>query len=470
MPNSNVLPPEAFSNDVLQRNGKLGRDACEIMAAAIQAVDPYGCVLENVHLTEKEIIIAGRVVQRTDIDRVSLIGFGKAAVPMAKAVVDALGDLLGLAVVVTKDPQFKAAQGYGGKLDVLLGGHPVPSAESVESTQTILSRLPAFTERDLVLVVISGGGSALFTSPMPGISLVDMQELTELLLKSGADIQEVNTLRKHLDQVKGGRLAARMKPALVHTLILSDVIGDRLDMIASGPTVPDPTTFEDAWNVIAKYHLKDDLPKSIRTFLEEGVVEKQAQTLKQVQFEKMTIENHLIATNLKAARAAQRKAEKSGYASLVISTHLTGLTPNVARFISGILQTEVEADLPILKPACLIFGGETTVKVVGDGKGGRNQDLALQMVRDLVGYEEKVLFISLATDGEDGPTDAAGAASDALVFRYGASELGMNIDTYISTNNSYQYFKQVGGLIRTGATGTNVNDLMFVLVGSPDND
>jgi glycerate-2-kinase len=241
-------------------------------------------------------------------------------------------------------------------------------------------------------------------------------------------------------------------------------------MIASGPTVPDPTTFEDAWNVIAKYHLKDDLPKSIRTFLEEGVVEKQAQTLKQVQFEKMTIENHLIATNLKAARAAQRKAEKSGYASLVISTHLTGLTPNVARFISGILQTEVEADLPILKPACLIFGGETTVKVVGDGKGGRNQDLALQMVRDLVGYEEKVLFISLATDGEDGPTDAAGAASDALVFRYGASELGMNIDTYISTNNSYQYFKQVGGLIRTGATGTNVNDLMFVLVGSPDND
>jgi hydroxypyruvate reductase len=388
---------------------------------------------------------------------------------MAKAVVDLLGDLLNLAVVVTKDPQFKTAQGYRGKLDVLLGGHPVPNADSVDSTQAVLDQLPVFTKRDLVLVMISGGGSALFTNPMPGITLEDMRKLTELLLKSGADIQEINTLRKHLDQVKGGRLAARMSPARVHTLILSDVIGDRLDMIASGPTVPDPTTFQDAWDVVTKYHLKDNLPASIPQFLEEGNVGEQPETLKQAQFDKMQVGNHLIATNVKAALAARKRAEVLNYESLVISTHLTGLTPSVAEFLSGIIQTEVETDLPARKPTCLIFGGETTVKVVGDGKGGRNQDLVLHMVSALAGYQD-VLFISLATDGEDGPTDAAGAASDALVYRDGASVMGLNIDTYISTNNSYGYFNQVGGLIRTGATGTNVNDLIFVLAGSPDND
>ncbi|MCB2203028.1 glycerate kinase [bacterium] len=468
MQNPKKISPEAFSNPVIDRNGELGRAACEIMVAAIQAVDPYQCTLDNVRLTEQEIIIAGRSIERSAIDRVSLIGFGKAAVPMAKAVVDSLGDLIGLAVVVTKDARFQEAQGYGGKLEVLLGGHPVPDAKSVKSTQALLNQLPSFNERDLVLVVISGGGSALFTSPLAGITLDDLQKLTESLLRSGADIQEINTLRKHLDQVKGGRLAARLNPAQVHTLILSDVIGDRLDMIASGPTVPDPTTFDEAWQVITKYNLEDTLPNSIRKFLKAGLAGDQAETLKQSQFETMRVENNLIATNLKAARAAQQSAEGCGFTSLVLSTHLTGLTPVVADFIHGIIENEVEADLPAKKPVCLIFGGETTVKVVGDGKGGRNQDLVLQMVRKLAGYQEKVLFISLATDGEDGPTDAAGAASDALVFRYGASEMGMNIDTYISTNNAYQYFNQVGGLLRTGATGTNVNDLIFVLIGSPD--
>ncbi|MDY6872363.1 MAG: DUF4147 domain-containing protein [Chloroflexota bacterium] len=468
MPDTHKLTSESFSNPVIERNGEMGRAACDMMAAAIEAVDPYKCVLENVQLTKTEIVIAGQTIKRAKIDRLSLIGFGKAAVPMAKAVVDSLGDLLSLAIVVTKDAKFKAAQGYGDMLEVLLAGHPVPTKDSVDSTQAILDQLPAFTERDLVLVVISGGGSALFTSPMAGISLGDMQQLTESLLRSGADIQEINTLRKHLDQVKGGRLAAWLSPAKVHTMILSDVIGDRLDMIASGPTVPDPTTFEDAWKVITKYNLVDNLPSTIQDFLLAGKAGEQAETLKQPQFEEMQVENNLIATNLKAALAARKKADEWGYNSLVLSNHLTGLTPSVTTFISGIIQTEIEADLPAKKPACLIFGGETTVKVVGDGKGGRNQDLALQMVRKLAVYQEKVLFISLATDGEDGPTDAAGAASDALVLRYGTSEMGMEIDTYISTNNSYQYFDRVGGLIRIGATGTNVNDLMFVLIGSPD--
>ncbi len=464
-----MLTPKSFSNSIIDRNGQLGRDACEIMAAAIQAVDPYQSVKNHLSVTEDHIDIGGHSFDRSSLNRIFLIGFGKASVPMAKAVIDLIGEDLSHAMVITKDARFEKDDNYKGLLHVLTGGHPVPTKDSIESTRVMLNSLPKLTDKDLVLVVISGGGSALFTSPMPGISLADLQKMTDLLLRSGADIQEINTLRKHLDEVKGGRLALRLAPAVVETMILSDVIGDRLDMIASGPTVADPTTYGDAWQVVQKYHLEDELPASIKMILNEGKSKKLPETLKNNTFSKMQVSNQLVGTNLKATISAKQKAEELGFHSLVLSTHLTGLTRDVTGFIDGIIKTEIYDDQPTRKPVCLIFGGETTVILTGNGRGGRNQDLVLRMVPRLAGYQN-VLFISLATDGEDGPTDAAGAASDAMVFRDGTSVLGLNIDTYISTSNSYEYFERVGGLIKTGATGTNVNDLILFLAGGSDNN
>lgn len=464
-----MITPNIFNNRVIDRAGKMGKDACQIMASAIRAVEPYQCVKQQLKISDDQIFIGQQSIPQNKIDRIFLIGFGKASVPMAKAVIDVLGDRLMLAEVITKDKGFLINHDDQAMLQVHIGGHPIPTNASIMATQSVLNDLPEFSPRDLVLVVISGGGSALFTAPLEDITQDDLQKMTDSLIKSGAEIQEINTIRKHIDQVKGGRLAARLSPAMVHTLILSDVIGDRLDMIASGPTVPDPTTFTDAWNVIQKYDLVRDTPASITHLIQSGLKGEIAETLKQRDFSNMQVQNHLVGTNIKAALAAKEQAEALGYHALVVSTHLTGLTKDVAEFISGIIQTELTYEQPVKKPYCLIMGGETTVKITGDGLGGRNQDLALRMVPYLAGLKD-ILFISLATDGEDGPTDAAGAASDAIVFRDGAVMLGLNIDTYIITNNSYKYFEKTGGLIKTGSTGTNVNDLIFVLANDQVED
>lgn len=453
---SSLINPKSFNNKVLERNGKLGKDACDIMTAALKAVDPYDCVSN--YLGSNDLQKAFQ-----SFDRLFLIGFGKASVPMAKAFIDRLNEHLNSAQVITKDEMFLEEDGYKNKLRVFLGGHPIPTSDSIDSTQAILEVLPELSERDIVLVVISGGGSALFSNPVPDVSLEDLQKMTQTLLNSGADIHEINTLRKHLDQVKGGGLALQLQPARLHTFILSDVIGDRLDMIASGPTVPDPTTYQDGLNVIAKYGLESQIPRSIMKVLRLGTAGKYPESLKEGQIKPGNVHNHLIGSNIDAAVAAKKRAKQLRYHSMVVSTYLIGLTEHVAELLSGIIQTELAHNQPSEKPACLIFGGETTVKVTGDGLGGRNQDLALRMVQRLDGVKG-ILFISLATDGEDGPTDAAGAVTDSQVHREAKHDYGLDIDTYIETNDSYHYFEQVGGLIKIGSTGTNVNDLIVIFI------
>lgn len=458
-----LVNPQQFMNDVLARNGKLGQSSCEIMAAAINAVDPYQIIREMVKLSEGVLIMEQEAIPLNNIERIFIIGFGKAAAPMAKALLDILDEKICTADVVTKSERFLEGVGYNKKLNIYLGGHPIPTESSVQSTKAVLEKLCDLTSNDLVLVAISGGGSALFSDPIPGISLNDLQIMTDLLVRSGADINEVNTLRKHLDQVKGGRLAERLFPAKVRTLILSDVVGDRLDMIASGPTVSDPTTFEDALHIIEKYDLHEGLPESIRQKLALGYRGELKESLKSKDFQELDVKNYIVGSNIKAARAAKEKAELLGYNSLIITSHLTGRTRNVAETLGAICQTEMDYAQPMKRPACLIFGGETTVAVQGGGKGGRNQDLALHMVRR-VSEMPGVLFISLATDGEDGPTDAAGAACDAKVYHEGAAVAGLSVDTYIDTNNAYNYFESLGGLIKIGSTGTNVNDLIFIMI------
>lgn len=460
----NKISPDSFLNPVLQRNGKLGMDACEIMNAAIKAVDPHQSVRVHISLSEEQFVVGGKPYLLDDYQRMFVLGFGKASVPMAKSLIDLFGERILNAKVITKDKKFLAENGYQDRLEIFLGGHPIPSAESIESTQLILDGLPKLSKNDLVWVVVSGGGSALFTKPINTISLEALKQTTDLLLRSGADIQEINTIRKHLDQVKGGRLAMRLQPAAVQTLILSDVIGDRLDMIASGPTVPDPTYYGDALAVIEKYDLEEQIPDSIIKSLENGATGNLPETMKPGDPRQACVENHLVGTNIKAAISARNYAEDLGYQSLILSSHLTGYTADVADFLDGIIQTEMKYQQPLKRPACLILGGEPTVVVKGDGLGGRNQDLALKMVSRLANCPQ-TLFISLATDGEDGPTDAAGAAVDQNVFRDATGKFGMKIDAYIENSDSYHFFKRAGGLIRTGSTGTNVNDLIIILMG-----
>ena len=463
--NFNSFSADRIVNRVLDRNKRLGSDACEILAHAVQAVDPYACIFKTIQLNDETLIIGKKLIPLDHINRIYLIGFGKASVPMARALLDKLGEKILKAAVITKDERFHVEQDGCERLVVYLGGHPVPTKESINATRLVLSGLPELTENDLVLVVISGGGSALFTDPVDDVSLDDMQKLTQVLLNCGADIVEINTLRKHLDLVKGGRLAARLMPASVESLILSDVIGDRLDMIASGPTVEDPTTYHDALKILAKYDLIKKIPGCILTSLEKGRDGQIPETLKPGQLPPGRLDHHLVGTNFIAAEAARRHAHALGYHTVIISTHLSGRTNQLAGFLSGVLQTQWLYDHPVDKPACLIFGGEPTVNVIGDGLGGRNMDLTLRMVKELDG-KQGVLFISFATDGDDGPTDAAGAVTDGLVLRDGTQRFGLEIDQFIAHNDSYHYFDKVGGLIKTGATGTNVNDLILMLFAS----
>lgn len=452
-----MISPKSFSNRVLERNGQLGEDVAWIMAAALQAVDPYECVRKQLSYHGDYFKVEENQYSLLDIDRIIVIGFGKASVAMAKAVLDCFENKVTLARVITKSPQFLNDVGYQNLLQVDIAAHPVPDERSTFATSALISELPELTPRDLVFVVISGGGSALFTEPLGGITLADLQVMTGLLLRSGADISEINTLRKHVDGVKGGRLAARLTPANVHTLILSDVVGDRLDMIASGTTVPDPTSYRDAWRILKKYHLENKVPKTILSLIEDGLAGKIPETLKEDDFKVLRIFNHLVGTNQIAAQAAEKEAKRLGYHSQVITNTLTGLTQDVVE----IMMSDLESESLEMTPFCLIYGGETTVNVTGDGLGGRNQDLVLRMVEKLKDIES-VIFISLATDGEDGPTDAAGAASDAIVFHEGM-ELSLDPATYIITNNAYEYLAKVGALFKIGSTGTNVNDLILII-------
>jgi glycerate 2-kinase len=450
-------------NRILKRADKFGKDACEIIAEAINAVNPYDCVRECLNLNGDILTISNDSLDLKSINRIFLIGFGKAACPMASAVLDVLGARIYKAMVITKSaPSMNGSYMHDG-LQVFTGDHPVPSVKSIESTKHILDMLPTLTHHDLVLVVISGGGSALFTLPAAGITLTDYQSMINLLLKCGAEIKEINTLRKQLDEVKGGRLAIRLQPAIVHSLILSDVVGDPLDMIASGPTVPDLTTIEDALAVIDKYGLINQMPLAIMDQLLKVKNNIQENTARLGQFPPGKVVNHLVGTNFKAALAAKNHAVSLGYNALVITSCMTGLTKNVAKFLLGIIQTELKNENPAKWPACLIFGGETTVEVTGNGKGGRNQDLILRMVKPL-NELTGVLVISIATDGEDGPTDAAGAAVDSYVYKEGIKEFGLDIEDFIKNNNSYEYLEKCGALIKTGLTETNVNDLMLILV------
>lgn len=439
----------------------------QILSAAIEAVDPYTAVQRALVRDDASLQLVipdsgGRpgttqaVYDLREIERVVVVGAGKAGAPMARAVEQVLDECLAVGAVNVKYGHLETTR----QVRLQEAGHPIPDEAGVEGTRRIVELVESAGQKDLVICLISGGGSALLQLPAEGISLADIRQLTEALLRSGAAINELNTVRKHLSQVAGGGLARLAQPARVASLLLSDVVGSPLDVIASGPTAPDSTTFEDAAAVLDRFGLWESLPGSIRARLESGRRGDLADTPRANDPVFEGVQNVVIASNELAALAAVCEAERHGLRALLLSTYIEGEAREVGRVFGALAREIAASGRPLPRPCCLVAGGETTVTVRGQGKGGRNQELALAAAQSIAGLRD-VLVIGLATDGNDGPTEAAGAVADGTTIER-ARALGLNTRAVLANNDSYTFFERLGDLIVTGPTNTNVNDLMFV--------
>jgi len=448
-----------------------GKNVYEIFFSALRAVDPFFIVKENADRIYPEII-------NGKFKRVILAGFGKASFQMAGAVEESIGsDLITDGVVITKyghitkDDARSTIQDTG-KIRVFEAGHPIPDENGLKATGEAVSLLKNADRGTLVLCLISGGGSALLVSPYTGITLNEKQIITGLLLKSGADITELNAVRKHISGVKGGRLAEIVYPAKVISLIISDVIGDKLDVIASGPTSADNSTFQDAIDVIHKYNLKEKTPVSILETLKKGREGLIPETPKKNNPVFKNVQNIIIGSNQTALNAAQGRAQALGFQTEILSSEISGEARDVGKWLAEkaikckgteAQRSKAQTCLPAGRGTkCLISGGETTVTVTGNGKGGRNTELALSFAREIQDIEG-ITLLSAGTDGTDGPTDAAGAIVDGSTIEK-AKSLGLDPDEYLADNDSYNFFKKIDSLLITGPTGTNVMDVQIVLV------
>jgi len=432
----------------------LRNHALAIFHAALKAAAPAEAVRRHFQVA-RGILIAGR--KRYPLSKfrnIYLIGAGKASVEMARAIERLLGGRISAGWINTK-------YGHAAKLrfiDVNECGHPVPDARGEQGARRIAEIAGRATAEDLVICLISGGASALLPLPAPPVTLKELQETTGLLLHCGANIHEFNSVRKHTSVIQGGQLARLAQPATVLTLILSDVLGDQLDVIGSGPTVPDASTFADARAVFEKYGISDQVPRGVRQRILSGSPE----TPKPGDPVFDRVNNLIIGSNRLAVDAAAQKARALGYRTLVLSTSVQGEAREVARIHAGIAREIRTTGRPIRPPACLVSGGETTVTVRGQGKGGRNQEFALAAAIDLAGLDHAAI-LSAGTDGSDGPTDAAGAVADGTTFARGASQ-GLNAGLCLKNNDSYRFFDTLHDLVKTGPTGTNVADLQVILV------
>lgn len=442
------------------KSSRLRRDALAIFRAALAAADARVAVQNHFAIRGNVLKVGDVRLPLANYDRIFLIAVGKAASEMAAPIAKITADRLSGGIVLTKSGHARSAV---RNVEVREAGHPIPDAAGFKASREITELLRDLNARDLLLVAVSGGASALLVSPAAAITLGAKQRTTDLLLRAGANIFELNTVRKHLSTLKGGRLAALAYPATVVSLLLSDVIGDRLDVIGSGPTAPDTSTFEDAIGVLAKFDLLNRVPPAVRERLEAGVRGEIPETPKPNDPVFDNVHNVVIGSNRLALEAAAREAKARGYRCLILSSMLQGETREIARAQAQILREVIASGNPIPPPACLLAGGETTVTVRGRGRGGRNQEFALAAATEIDGTPNAVL-LSAGTDGTDGPTDAAGAiATGNTLVR--AQRLGLDAADHLARNDSYPFFDALGDLIRTGPTGTNVMDIQVLLAG-----
>jgi hydroxypyruvate reductase len=441
------------------RATELRKAAIEIFGAAVQAVDPAAAIHRHMKREGTRLTIGGEVLDLAAVRQIVVVGLGKAGASMAGAVEEILGERIQRGVVVTKYGHVQPMK----TIRLHEAGHPVPDEAGIAGAQAILDCVKGLGPEDLVLVLISGGGSALTPAPVEGISLAEKQALTKALLACGADIREMNMLRKHISRIKGGQLARAAQPAQVRTLILSDIVGDPLDAIASGPTVPDPTTYADALGILDKYRIRQEIPAGIRTHLEAGAAGKVSETPKPTDPLFARVKSLMVASNIQALEAAKAEAQRLGLRAMILSSFIEGETRDVARMHAA-LALEVRASgNPVAPPVCFITGGETTVTLKGKGKGGRNQEFALAAALDIAGLRD-VVVLSAGTDGTDGPTDAAGAIADGDTLER-AVAAGLKPRAALDGNDAYPFFARLSDLIITGPTRTNVMDVRLVLVG-----
>ncbi len=455
------MPLASFASNVPQPELRLRRQAQLIFRAALRAADPTEAVRRHLRVRGDTLIAGARRYSLKTVQNIYVLGAGKAGAPMAAALERLLGRRLSGGVVNVK---------YGHLVPlkcIALNecGHPIPDAHGVRGAQLIAELAARAGERDLVICVISGGASALLPAPAAPVTLEEKQQTTRLLLACGATIHEINAVRKHISTIKGGQLARLAFPARIISLLLSDVIGDDPDVIGSGPTAPDASTFSDALAVLDKYDLRRRVPPSVRERLEQGAAGLIPETPKPGDEVFARTQNLIVGSNRLAVEAAEQMARRLGLRPLVLSTTIEGETREVARVHAAIAREILTSGRPAKPPVALISGGETTVTLRGQGLGGRNQEFVLAAAIELAGLP-RVVVLSAGTDGTDGPTDAAGAIADGATLAR-AERLGLDARKHLAENDSYHFFEPLGDLLKTGPTNTNVMDVRLILVGKP---
>jgi glycerate 2-kinase len=422
------------------------KDILDVLSCAIDAVNPYVSVKKVIK--DNKIVFDSKVFNVSDFEDIYLVGFGKASVGMSQAVCDFFQIKEG--IVVTNDKTLSVKQ---KNVLTCIGSHPIPDKKSLDAADKVISLVKKTKKNDLLIVLISGGGSALLCRPRA--PLEDMQFTTDLLLKSGANINEINTVRKHLSFVKGGQLAAYAN-CMVVSLVISDIIGDPLGFIASGPTYPDSTSFMDCKKILEKYNIYSRLPESVRRIISDGIKKIIPETPKKESYVFDKVYNFIVANNSIACAAAKEKAEELGYKSIILTTHLEGEARNIGSFLIDKSKNYYSNSKKIM----FISGGETTVIVKGKGKGGRNQEMVLSTVSCL--KDSDIVFASVGTDGIDGASDAAGAIADSFSLK-NALDKNLSPEIFLKDNNSYEFFKKLDDLLFTGSTGTNVMDIQIIV-------
>ncbi|KAF0112428.1 MAG: hydroxypyruvate reductase [Chloroflexi bacterium] len=425
-----------------------------ILNAALHAADPYLAVQKNLVCNLPQLNIGNKAYSLYPDSRIFVVAIGKASLAMADAAVDRLSDQIECGLCVCKHNPSKRET--IGRLEIVQGSHPVPDQKSVIAANRIKDMVVGLNERDVVVLLISGGSSALVCLPAHGIDLRDIQTVTAGLMTAGASINELNMVRKHLDNIKGGGLLKMAFPAQVAALVISDVVGSPLDVIASGPAFPDPTTFNDAIQILERFFVKETIPFPVLDRLKRGRKGEVEETLKLDDPMNQKAYHTIIASNQESAQKAFSIAQQSGFQSEMITCELTCEARLAGEYLADHISKLPEHNTPYVG----IAGGETTVKVKGNGIGGRNLEVALGAVRKM-NRLKNALLITLATDGEDGPTDAAGAFVTSETLNQ-ACQQGLDPDSFLANNDAYNFFKEIGGLIITGPTGTNVNDLNFI--------
>lgn len=433
--------------------------ALRSLECALNSVEPKQLLSSKLKLHDSRLIVDGCCFDLQDFRHIYVLGGGKAGALMAQALDEVLGAYITSGIVNVPPGGIEHS---AGTIELHEASHPIPNQEGIEGTRRMIAIAEQAEEDDLLICLISGGGSSLIPLPRRGLSLSDKQELTNTLLKSGATITEINVVRKHLSAFKGGCLARKAYPATVLNLVLSDVVGDPLGSIASGPTVPDQSTFNDSVNVLRKYGLWENAPSGVRRILTEGVEGKIEETPKASDVVFRKVHNIVIGNNRIASTAALDLLKSEGLNALLLSSSIEGEARHIGPLLASVAREVAVSGNPVCKPLGIVFGGETTVTVKGKGLGGRNQELALSATTKISGIRGCV-FASLSTDGIDGPTDAAGAIVDCCTLQR-AKELELTPEKFLEDNDSYSFFSKLGDLIFTGPTGTNVNDVSVMVI------